>query len=87
MSSVSIVNNTSTSDNEVSWKDGDIYPKAEEIALALQDPGKAKVVKKKGSELSQFKFPLIEKLCNKIYNNIMKEFEQPRWFDKEHQSR
>jgi len=33
------------------WKDSkDIYPKAEEIAIALQDKGKEKATKKKGGD-------------------------------------
>jgi hypothetical protein len=49
----------------------------EEIAEALQDPGKQVTVKEKGTEQTRHKFPLMEKLAAKIFTNIQREFNKP----------
>ena len=57
----------------IRWKDNaSVYPEAEEIVVALQDAGKRVVVKRKGSETYKHKYPLDEKLANKIYGSIQK---------------
>lgn len=56
------------------WKDNaNVYPPGDEIALALQDRGSAQLVKRKGGDIRTTKFPLIQKLANKIYSLIQKE--------------
>ena len=57
------------------WKDCmDIYPPAAEIASALQDPGKKVPGRHKGKPIVKHKFPLIEKLATKLYNEILHHF-------------
>jgi hypothetical protein len=48
----------------------DIYPDAQEIATALQDPGKRHSKTVNGSQQQVSTFPLIQKICTKIYQRI-----------------
>ena len=71
-------NDNNNNNNNNDWHKVDsIYPPVEEIAFALQDEGKEKVIKRKSGEIKQHKFALIEKLARKVYSNIMKEFNNP----------
>jgi hypothetical protein len=55
------------------WKDvAAIYPSAEDIVLALNDKGEKVKKKEKGKEVIRTKFPLMEKLALKVFQNIVK---------------
>jgi hypothetical protein len=56
------------------WKDcEEIYPSSDEIARALQDEGSAMTIRGKTRDVKH-KFPLIEKLASKIYNEVQKRY-------------
>lgn len=60
------------------WKDCvAVYPSFDEIVTALQDLGKHQLVKIKGKEQRQHRYPLVEKLASKIYSSILSEFNNP----------
>jgi len=68
------------------WKDNALlYPPAEEICKALQDPGKIVNVKEKGVTVHKHKFKDADKLAQKVFNSI-KEIYKPESFGK-HKSR
>ena len=53
------------------WSDcNDIYPTVREIAEALQDPGKERTKVVNGTKQNVTTFPLLQKLCTKIYQQI-----------------
>lgn len=53
------------------WSDcPDVYPEPKEIALALQDPGKEVVKMVNGVRQPCTTYPLIQKLCLRIYQQI-----------------
>ena len=64
----STTNNTTNNNAAVEeWhKVASIYPSPEEIATALQDAGKEKVVKNKKGQVTQHRFPLMEKLATDV---------------------
>jgi hypothetical protein len=65
------------------WKDCKaVYPPIDEIATALQDLGKHQVVKNKGKEVQQHRYPLVEKLAAKIYSSIQLECNNPEGLTK-----
>jgi hypothetical protein len=65
------------------WKDCHaVYPPFEEIVTAIQDLGKHQVVKHKGKEIRQHRYPLVEKLAAKIYASIQTEFHNPEGLTK-----
>jgi hypothetical protein len=65
------------------WKDCKaVYPPIEEICTALQDLGKHQVVKIKGKEVRQHRYPLVEKLAAKIYASIQGAFSNPEGLTK-----
>ena len=67
---------TNGSETSSSWKDKtQIYPPCEEIAITLQDKGRKKKAKKGNHDLHCY--PLIEKLSAKVYNAILKHFNNP----------
>ena len=64
----------------VAWKDcEEMYPKAEDIVLAIQDAGEQQKVVRKGKEEHKTKFQLIEKLGVKVYKNIEKIYKPDGW--------
>jgi hypothetical protein len=68
--------------NPSKWADcTSIYPPAEEIAAALQDEGKDKTLKKKNQHVTEWKYPLIEKLAGKVFAAIQQQF-NPEGFSK-----
>jgi hypothetical protein len=65
------------------WKDtAQIYPPPKEVVEALQDLGKTNTVKQKGKELTEWKYPKIEKLAAKLYSNIIKYCGKPEGLTK-----
>jgi hypothetical protein len=65
------------------WKDcSAVYPSFEEITTAIQDLGKHQVVKVKGREQRQHRYPLVEKLASKVYSSILLEFNNPEGLTK-----
>ena len=58
------------------WKDDPSVwcPDGDEIATALQDRGKTVVIKRKSGDDRKQKFPLLEKLANKVYASLMKAY-------------
>jgi hypothetical protein len=72
-----------TSSASTLWKDCKaVYPPIDEIVTALQDLGKHQVVKNKGKEVHQHRYPLVEKLAAKIYAAIQHEFNNPEGLTK-----
>lgn len=70
---------TASDDNDgVEWKDGDIYPPVEDIAKALQDPGKPKKVVTKNGEVTRHQCPALEKLAYQVYEKILKVHNNPK---------
>ena len=71
----STTNNTTNNNAAVEeWhKVASIYPSPGEIATALQDAGKEKVVKNKKGQVTQHRFPLMEKLATDVYKRIFTE--------------
>ena len=68
---------------EPSWKDDmEIYPRAEEIAKALQDLGKNAETTKKGKKNMTQKFPVLDKVCKKVVDNIRRKFGNPAYLTK-----
>jgi hypothetical protein len=65
------------------WKDSNaVYPSFDEIVKAMQDLGKHQVVKHKGKEVRQHRYPLVEKLAAKVYTSILAEFNNPEGLGK-----
>jgi hypothetical protein len=65
------------------WKDhAKIYPPVQEIAAALQDPGKKETKKRSGKDHIITKYPQIEKLAIKIFKAIQREYRNPEGLEK-----